>query len=92
MMLRGAVNARKAVMVLKGAKKLPTTLNPVKKTYLLLSPLSLLFFSSFFESKTLHVLDYIISLGQSSRAQSQNFCFPIVFIIRFFDGGRCSPR
>ena len=28
-MLRGAVNARKAVMVLKGDKRLPTPLNPV---------------------------------------------------------------
>lgn len=30
-MLRGAVNAKKAVMVLKGDKKLPTTLNPVRR-------------------------------------------------------------
>ena len=29
-MLRGAVNARKAVMVLKGDKKLPTLVNPVR--------------------------------------------------------------
>lgn len=30
-MLRGAVNARKAVMVLKGDKRLPTPLNPVSQ-------------------------------------------------------------
>lgn len=32
-MLRGAVNARKAVMVLKGDKRLPSTINPVYSVF-----------------------------------------------------------